>query len=314
MQKEIHTIKYRLSRLNSARGGSASLDLTGQTVILPRSGVFAPQKTLATQKAKLFNWVKWLLKEKYHGKPNKQFKKDIKRLKNGEPLDYVIGFTEFLGCKINVSKNPLIPRQETEYWVQKTIEEMSHNLQSFADCGTKVLDMFAGSGCIGIAILKHIKNSNVTFAEKNKKFLEQIKVNLKINKKLISNSHELEIGLQLKRYKIIQSDVFKNVVRRHDYIFANPPYISTKRNRKVQKSVLQYEPKEALFGGEDGLLYIRKFLAEAKNFLNPGGRIFMEFDSIQKREIERMLKKFKYKSYKFNRDQYGKWRWLDLES
>lgn len=68
----------------------------------------------------------------------------------------------------------------------------------------------------------------------------------------------------------------------------------------------------ALFGGKDGLFYIRKFLKEAKNHLNKNGKIYMEFDYIQKREIERLLKKFSYKNYKFNKDQYNKWRWVEI--
>lgn len=259
--------------------------------------------------------IQWLLKEKYRGRPNIKFKKDIERLKAGEPLDYVIGFTEFLGCKINLSKNPLIPRTETEYWVQKTIENSSLNFNGRRNQETKFLDIFAGSGCIGVTILKHIKNSNVIFIEKDKKFLEQIEINCRINK------------IPPNRYKIIQSDIFNNSSlykrslsqehsffkggnRKFDYIFANPPYIAKNRKIKIQKSVLKYEPRMALFGGKDGLFYIKKFLAQAKNFLNPKGKVFMEFDRVQKKEIEKLLKKYGYKDWEFNKDQYKKWRWV----
>lgn len=241
--------------------------------------------------------LEWLLREKYNNKPTEKFKKDVRRIEMGEPLDYVIGFTEFLGCRIDVSKKPLIPRPETEYWVEKVIYDLR-----FKNYDVSVLDLFSGSGCIGIAILKHIKNSTVTFAEKDETFIKQIKINLKLNK------------IKPNRYKIIQSDVFSNVVGKYDYIFANPPYIPSTRKNKIQKSVLKYEPKMALLGGKDGLFYIRKFLAQAKNFLNDDGKIYMEFDSIQKKEIGKLLKELQYKKFEFFRDQYGKWRWMLSET
>ena len=250
----------------------------------------------------------FIIQEKYGGELTTAAKKDIERLKTGEPADYIIGFVDFLDCRIDLSKHPLIPRIETEFWVDKIIEEIK---QARSRRGLRILDIFAGSGCIGIAILKNIKNSDIVFADSEKNSLEQIKINLKLNnfnKKHISNSSELENGV-----KVIKSNVFENIKGKFDCIFANPPYIPLKRRHKVQKSVLKYEPREALFGGEDGLFYIRKFLASAKNFLNDNGKIYIEFDPPQKREIRKMLKKYRYKKWEFHKDQYKKWRWLKAE-
>jgi len=217
---------------------------------------------------------------------------------SAEPLEYVRGFTKFLGCKIDLSKKPLIPRPETEYWVGEVIKQIS--LIPFIDGrqkkGIRVLDIFCGSGCIGLAILQHVKNVEVTFADKYKYF-----------------SHP----------KFVKSDIFEKVVGRYDYIFANPPYIpdyrknpSTRlrailRNR-IQKSVLDFEPNEALFGGEDGLFYIRKFLKGAKNHLNPGGTIFMEFSPEQKSEVAKLAKKYNFKTCEFFKDQYSRYRWVEI--
>jgi len=239
--------------------------------------------------------IGWLLKEKYNNnlpagrQGQKQFKKDVKRLEAGEPVDYVIGFTEFLGCKINLSKKTLIPRPETEFWVEQELKNIKTG---------KVLDIFSGSGCIGIALLKNKQSLLCDFADKEKNAIAQIKINCKLN------------NIDKKRYKVIESDIFKNIKGKYDFIFANPPYIAITRKNKIQKSVLKYEPKQALFGGKDGLVLIEKFFKEAQKHLSERGEIFMEFDYIQKKQIEKLLKKYKYNSWEFKKDQYGKWRWV----
>ena len=248
--------------------------------------------------------IGWLLKEKYNNKQMPQFKKDVERLGKGEPVDYVIGFTEFLGCKIDLSKKTLIPRPETGFWVEQVIEEIKKDKRK----DIRYLDIFAGSGCIGIAVIKNLllvrrsfSKGGCDFADKEINAIKQIKINCKLN------------GIDKKRYKIIQSDVFKNIKRKYDYIFANPPYIPTTRKNKIQKSVLKYEPKQALFGGKDGLFLINKFLREAQIHLNKKGEIFMEFDYVQKKEIEKLLKKYKYNSWEFKKDQYNRWRWVVIQ-
>ncbi len=257
----------------------------------------------------------WLLKEKYFGKLTEKFYRDIKRLEAGEPLDYVIGFTEFLGCRIDLSKKPLIPRPETEFWVEKAIGEIKKFYPSTSSGqNLRILDIFSGSGCIGIAVLKNLLLAQRSlgevgcdFADIDKKSLEQIKINLKINK-ISRFSHDREKnGI---KYRVVRSDIFSNIKNKYDFIFANPPYISTKNRNRIQKAVLKYEPRKALFGGKDGLFYIKKFLRQAKNHLNENGKIYMEFDSPQKNKMENMVIKYGYKNCEFHKDQYGKWRWV----
>ena len=231
----------------------------------------------------------WLLKEKYHHKATEKFYQDVARLKAGEPVDYVIGFTNFLGFKIDLSQKTLIPRQDTEFWVEKELKNIHKG---------KILDIFSGSGCIGVAILKKRSKVLCDIVDKEKKAILQIKINCELNK------------INSKRYKIIQSDIFKKVKNKYDYIFANPPYVAIKKIYSIQKSVLKYEPKVALFGGSDGLYYIKIFLKQARNRLNKNGKIFMEFSPEQKPALEKIILKNKYSSYEFKKDGNDRWRWV----
>ena len=182
-----------------------------------------------------------------------------------EPEAYILGSVDFLKCKIDLSKRPLIPRVETEFWVEKAIKVIQAREAIEA---IRCLDIFAGSGC----------------------------------------------NIDASRFQIIKSDVFENVSGSYDYIFANPPYVAEEKIEDVQDSVLNYEPHNALFGGADGLLYIRTFLEKAHKYLNKGGKIYMEFDPHEKEEIERISKSAGYKEIKFHQDQFQRWRHLSLSA
>lgn len=260
--------------------------------------------------------ITWLLNEKYGGKLTEEAIKDIARLKREEPVDYVIGSKMFLGCKIDLRYKPMIPREETEYWVGKAIKKIKKQIVSdfgfrvsdfrspaFSKegAGLRILDIFAGSGCIGIAILKNISQAVCDFADIDENCLKQIRLNLKLNK------------IPRNRYRIIRTNIFNPVLpTNYDVIFANPPYIAFQRKNKVQKSVLNFEPENALFVKSQGLSAIKKFLKQAKQYLKKNGRIYMEFDAPQKRAIAVLLKKFGYSNFIFAKDQFGRWRYVKV--
>jgi len=194
------------------------------------------------------------------------------------PIEYERGYTKFLNCKIDLRNRVFIPRIETEFWVARAIKTIrTSNIEHRT---LKVLDIFAGSGCIGISILKNVKNLLVDFADIDKKAIEQIKINLKLNK------------IPSQRYRIYQSNLFEKIKNKnYNYIFANPPYVAKERIKDVQLSVLKYEPKTSFLAGKKGFFYIKKFLKEAKRFMKPGGIIYLEFDPEQKNDILDILKK-----------------------
>src|SRR4030043_545681 len=216
------------------------------------------------------------------------------------PKEYKRGFKRFLGCKVDLSQKPMIPRLETEFWLKKAIKTINQEKKRVV-----CLDIFAGSGCIGIAVLKNCSElcQRMDFVDIVKDFLKQSKINLDINK------------ISPGKYKIIHSDIFKSregglALHRtegsgagYDYIFANPPYVGLDKRHLVQESVLDWEPMIAIFGGEDGLFYIRKFLKDARKHLKRGGKIYLEFDHMRKKETEELLRQLKYKNYKFHKDQ-----------
>lgn len=215
------------------------------------------------------------------------------------PIEYEKGFTEFLNCKIDLSKRVFIPRIETEFLVKKAIKEIKKRDRA----QVRVLDIFAGSGCIGVSILKNVKNSSVDFIDIDKKAIEQIKINLRLNK------------ISPKRYGIYQSSFFEKLKsNKYDLIFANPPYVAEERLKEVGVSVLKYEPIRAFLSGKKGLDHIKKFLKEAEKFLSREGIIYLEFDPKQKEDIKRILRLHRYKDIQFFKDQFRKYRFVKVKT
>lgn len=234
-----------------------------------------------------------VLREKYCGRWQKETDRDFRRLLRGEPADYVIGRIPFLECRIDLSYHPMIPRPETEFWTAEVIKR-------FKKCRgyLRVLDIFSGSGAIGIAVLKHLPRARVDFAEENRSFLKQIRLNLRLNR------------IPPQRFRVIQSDIFENIKSRYDIILANPPYVPLSRKNAVAETVLKFEPRRAIFGGRDGLRFIRRFLTGAQKYLRPGGEIWMEFDSPEREKVKNLLRRFGYRDFSFHKDQFGCLRYV----
>jgi len=215
----------------------------------------------------------------------------------GLPEEYKRGHMEFLGCKINLSARPLIPRPETEFWTAQAIDDLAKLNRK-----VRVLDIFSGSGCVGIAVAKKIPAAKIDFADIDQNAVKQIKINLKIN------------SIKSSRAKVFRSDIFKEISANHSYdaILANPPYVDPAKITQVQKSVIDHEPRTALFGGKRGMEVIEKFLARAQKFLKPNGFIYMEFDPRQRKDIMKLIRDEKYSSFEFFKDQFRRWRFVKI--
>ncbi len=234
----------------------------------------------------------WLLKDKYGWDAQKiagaqtfpsEIQKDIQRLEAGEPLQYVIGWVNFLGCRIDLSYKPLIPRPETEFWTEKFIA--SHKKMN----ALEILDLCCGSGCIGIAVLRHLPNMQLDFADISARAIEQTTKNIDLN--TIAKS----------QYRIFRSNLFEKISGRYDAILCNPPYVDP--DGEVSAELL-YEPTESLFAQNHGLGLIEKIISEMENHLKPDGEMWLEFGKGQEKAVEEFCRKLGRNAH-IEQDQYG---------
>jgi release factor glutamine methyltransferase len=209
--------------------------------------------------------ARWIAEEKYKGSRPFFFWYDMVRLALGYPYAYIIGNTPFLSAHIDLSYKPFIPREETAFWVTYAIEKIKNTENNSP---LSILDIFSGSGAIGISVAQALPDSVVFFIEKNARFIKQIEKNIKLNK-VEENTH------------IIPYEKSTPGTGHYDYIFANPPYLSKSKKSLIQKSVLLWEPSMALFAPEDGLFYIRTVIENASKALTPNGILFLEHDPWQ---------------------------------
>lgn len=230
-----------------------------------------------------------LLRDKYEGDTGADMARDLERLSEGEPLAYVIGWMPFLGLQIDLTSRPLIPRPETEWWTEQLL---AHLKERFADASFTLLDLCAGSGAIGLAVLKAFPNAHVTFAELKPEHLESI------GKSLIMNE------LDASRATLVSSDLFEQIPERFDVIATNPPYIPEARS--LEKSVIAYEPAEALFSGTDGLSLIRRIASEAHEHLLPHGELWLEADTANIEEARTLLVSEGATAAEIRTDLYGR--------
>lgn len=203
------------------------------------------------------------LKENYQGDLNET----LELLKENYPIQYLIGFVDFYDCMIKVNENVLIPRYETEYLVEKAIQRLKNkNI-------TSGIDLCTGSGCIAIALKKHL-DINIDACDISKDALELAEDNAKENK----------IDINFFQKDILNEEIFGN----YDFIISNPPYVKEKEYTSPET---KYEPSIAMYAKDEGLEFYKRILDLSKQILNKKGIIIFEIGSTLGNNIKEYAKK-----------------------
>lgn len=224
----------------------------------------------------------------------------VERLKNSEPIQYILGKYEFYGLTFQLTPDVLIPRPETEELVEWIISENLKDKSSVLDIGT-------GSGCIAVTIAKKIKIADVNAWDISKPALEVASNNAAINGVNIQTSN-IDI---LSDEDIIQ---FRNSEVEFDVIVSNPPYVTEREKNTMEDNVLKYEPHIALFvPDDDPLLFYRRIADIAQVLLKDNGKLFFEINSAFVNELVEMLKEKGYINIEVRKDISGKLRMLKAE-
>ena len=218
-----------------------------------------------------------------------KFEKALNRLKKEEPIQYILGKTEFYGYPFLVTKDTLIPRPETEELVEWVLQKLEFQKKE----KTSILDIGTGSGCIAISLAKKNKNLSVSAIDISKEAIEIAKQNAKLN----------EVNINF-----IEKDILltKELETSFDVIVSNPPYVRELEKVEIKNNVLQNEPHSALFVSDSNpLIFYSKIADLAKNHLTKNGLLFFEINQYLGQETKVMLSKKGFKNIELRKDLFG---------
>lgn len=218
-------------------------------------------------------YIRMYLDKALTDEQEKYFLEMIKERLNERPIAYIIGNREFMGLDFFVKEGVLIPRPDTETLVEEIINICNNRT------GLNILDIGTGSGAITISLAKYLDKSHVVSADISDIALEIA------SKNAVSNNVD-------ERIDFIKSDVFSNVPKekKFDLIVSNPPYIRKADIDGLDRQVKDFEPYNALEGGEDGLDFYRKITKESKDFLKSKGILAYEVGHDQASDVSEIMK------------------------
>ena len=213
------------------------------------------------------------------------FEKALLRLKKQEPIQYILGTTEFYGLTFKVNKHTLIPRPETEELVDWVLSNL-HDQDSMLD----ILDIGTGSGCIAISLAKNIPTAKVSGLDISEKALEVAQENAVKNQVLVSFCKK----------DILRTTSLEN---KYDVMVSNPPYVRQLEKKAMNANVLDYEPGVALFvPNEDPLLFYRKIAQLAMVSLQTRGWLYFEINEYLSKEMDVLLKEIGFANIEIKKD------------
>lgn len=224
------------------------------------------------------------------GKKTEKFENAITRLKNQEPIQYIIGSTEFYGLPFKVTQSTLIPRPETEELVQWVIDSSGSKMENFS-----ILDIGTGTGCIAISLAKKRPDATVFAVDISGKALTVAKTNAKLNK----------VDVEFMELDILNwNSEFENL--EFDIIVSNPPYVRTLEKSQMSDNVLRHEPSLALFvTDDDPLIFYKKITEFSKERLKNKGQLFFEINQYLGSEMVQLLEDFDFKDVALKQDIFG---------
>ena len=231
--------------------------------------------------------------------------KVVERLKHQEPIQYILGKTEFYGLPFLVNENVLIPRPETEELVEWILLEVGKlqrvrgsKVQSDALSGVEewkvsILDIGTGSGCIPIALKKHLLNADILAIDVSKEALKVAQKNTEMN----------GVEIQFIEKNILETN---HLSQKYDIIVSNPPYVRELEKAKIKPNVLDNEPHLALFVEDhDPLIFYRKIAELAKDHLTENGMLFFEIKQYLGKEMLEMMHLLEFQNVLLKKDLFG---------
>lgn len=228
-------------------------------------------------------------KEKVNNEDKDEFLELINKRKEKMPVRYILGECDFMGLDFYVEEGVLIPRSDTEVLVERVLSEIKE------DESLEVCDLCSGSGAIGIALAYYRKNIKVDA-------IDYYSIPEKVTKKNIKRH-----GLQ-DRVTFIRSDLLKvsrEQGKKYDILVSNPPYIREEEINNLMSDVKDYEPHTALDGGNDGLLFYRRIVAECNEVLKKGSILAFEIGHDQGESVSALMKENKYTNIEVIKDLAG---------